>query len=149
MADVSRCLAITSVVLLSACDFTAGLIQVYRLDKSPLPVCVEETLGHVAGIADVSYAPAEVNRRTLHRFTYRAEGVEVRLDIDRNRTRPEYVQSYMVLNTVPSSELIARLRPVMTRVNRALESNCGMRGLSQGVVESCPGGLFRPNNCKP
>jgi hypothetical protein len=149
MLDVSRYLAITSVVFLSACDFTAGLTHVYRLDELPLPVCVEDTLKHVEGVTDVSYAPDEVNRRALHRFSYRAEGVEVRLDIDRNRTRPEYVQSYMVLNAVPPSELIARLRPVMTRVDQALESNCGVRGLSQGVEEYCPRGLFRPKNCKP
>lgn len=149
MLLLSRYLAITSVVFLSACDFMAGLTHEYRLDELPLPVCVEDTLRNVEGVTNVSYAPGEVNRHALHRFSYRAEGVEVRLDIDRNRSRPEYVQSYMVLNTVPPNELIARLRPVMTRVDQALESNCGMRGLSHGVKEYCPRGLFRPNNCKP
>lgn len=149
MLGVSRYLTIASAAFLSACDFTAGLTHVYRLDEVPLPVCVEGALRQVGGVTDVRYAPGEVNRRALHRFSYRAEGVEVRVDIDRNRTRPEYVQSYMVLNTVPSSELIARLRPVMARVDQALESNCGMRGLTQRAEEYCPRGLFRPNNCMP
>jgi hypothetical protein len=117
MVDVLRYLAMTSVVFLSACDLAAGLCHVYRLEQLPLSVRVEGTLRHVEGVTDVSYAPDEVNRRALHRFSYRAEGVEVRLDIGRNRTRPEYVQSYMVLNTVSPSELIARLRRVMTRVD--------------------------------
>lgn len=147
--SASRYLMIVSAVLLSACDFMGGVARVYRLDEVPLPVCVEGTLRQVAGVTDVNYAPGEVNRRALHRFSYRAEGVELRLDIERNRTRPEYYQSYMVLNTVPPQELIARLRPVMARVDRALESNCRMRGLSQGIEEYCPRGLFRPSNCIP
>ncbi len=142
-------LAVAAVVLLSACDFTAGVRRVYRLDEVPLPVCVEETLRQVAGVTNVKYAPTEVNRRAVHRFSYQAEGVDIRLDIEQKSTRPEYDHSYMRFNTVPSQELIARLRPVMARVDQSLENSCLIRGLSRGIQEHCSRGPFRSSNCQP
>jgi len=147
---VSHYLVLAGTLFLSGCDFTAGVYRVYRLNEVPLPVCVEENLRQVAGVTNVKYARnQEVNRRDLHRFSYQAEGVDVRLDIEQKSTRPEYYHSYMLFNTVPSQELIARLRPVMARIDQALETNCYLKGLSHGVQEYCPRGLFRDNKCKP
>jgi hypothetical protein len=120
---------------------------VYRLDQAPLPACIEQTLRRVPGLSEVTYAPGEVNRRALHRFSYQAEGVRVRLDIEQTPFRPEHFHSYLVFNSVPPPELVARLRPVMARVDQALENDCGMRGLSQGAREYCPRGPFRPTDC--
>lgn len=141
--------ALLSGLLLSACDFTAGVYRISSLDDVPPPACVEETLRKVVGVTNVTYAPAEVNGHPLHRFTYRAEGVNILVDIERNTARPEYRHYYKVFNTVPPKELVARLRPVMARVDDALESHCGMLGLSQKAEEHCSRGLFRPTNCTP
>jgi hypothetical protein len=143
------CLAIASCALLAACDFTAGVSRTYRLDDVPLPACVERTLRQVEGVTNVTYAPAEVNRRALHRFSYQAQGVAVRVDIEQKSIRPEYEHSYVLFNTVPSQELIARLRPIMARVDQALENSCRLRGLSRGVQEHCPRGPFRSGRCGP
>lgn len=140
---------LVSSVLLSACDFTAGVYRVSSLEEVPLPVCVEKTLRMVVGVTNVTYAPTELNGRPLHRFTYYAEGVKILLDIERDAARPEYRHYYEVFNTVPPKELVARLRPVMARVDKALEGHCGMSGLSQRAKEYCPRGLFRPTHCTP
>jgi hypothetical protein len=142
-------LVLASGAVLSACDFHGGVYRVYRLDDVPMPACVERTLRQVTGVTNVKYVPSRVDGRALHSFSYRAEGVDVRLDIEQEPVRPEYDHSYMVLNTVPAEELIARLRPVMARVDQALENDCGMRGLSRGARENCPRGPFRPSACTP
>lgn len=143
-----RRLLIASCFAFSGCDFTAGVSRVYRLDEVPLPACVQGTLRSIPGITDVRYAPEDLNQRALHRFSYRAEGVEIRVDIEEKRARPEYLHSYHVFNTVPPKELVARLRPVMAHVDEMLERRCGMRGLSKGAKEYCSRGLFRPTDCE-
>ena len=45
--------------------------------------------------------------------------------------------------------VVEEFRPVMARVDKALESHCDMSGLSQKVEEHCPRGPFRPTNCTP
>ena len=140
---------LVSGALFSACDFTAGVYRVSSLEEVPLPACVEETLRNVVGVTDVTYTPTELNGRPIHRFTYHTEGVNILVDIERKAVHPKYSQYYEVLNTVPPKELVARLRPVMSRVDKALESHCGMLRLSQEVEEHCSRGLFRPTSCTP
>lgn len=141
--------ATVSGILLSACDFTAGVYRIARLDAAPLPTCVQQTLEEIVGVANVKYAPTELNGHPLHRFTYRAEGVNVLVDIEREAARPEYLHYYEVFNTVPPKELVDRLRPVMARVDVALENRCNMVGLSRKAEEYCTRGLFRPTHCTP
>lgn len=134
-------------VLLSACDFHGGVYRAYRLDAAPLPLCVTSTLGQVAGVTNPTYTQVKVNERPLHRFTYHAEGVKVYVEVEQESIRPQYAHHYLRFNTVPPAKLVARLRPVMAEVDRALEAQCGMRGLAQGVQESCPQGPFRSTDC--
>lgn len=136
-------------ILLSACDFTAGIYRIARLDAAPLPICVQQTLAKAVGAANVKYTRTEVNGHPLHRFTYRAEGVDVLVDIEREADRPEYRHYYEVFNTVPPKALVDRLRPVMARVDRALENRCDIVGLSRKAEEYCSRGLFRSAECTP
>ena len=140
---------LVSGALLSACDFTAGVYRVSNLEQLPLPACVEETLRTVAGVTKVTYTPTELNGRPLDRFRYHAEGVNILVDIESKAAHPTYIQYYEVFNTVPPKDLVMRLRPVMVRVDKALESHCGMLGLSENIEEHCSRGLFRPTNCTP
>ena len=103
----------------------------------------------MVGVTKVVYTTTELNGRPLHRFRYHAEGVDILVDIERKAAHPTYLQYYEVFNTVPPKDLVTRLRPVMARVEKALESHCDMLGLSQKVEEHCPRGLFRPTNCTP
>lgn len=147
--DVSLFLALICSVFISGCDFMAGVSRVYDLDEAPLPACVERTLKQVPGVTNVKYAPDEVNDRPVHKFTYHVEGVDVRLDIEQKSFRPRYHHSYLLFNVVPPQEQVARLRPVMARVDQALEINCRIQGLSKGVREYCPRGPFRSTSCRP
>jgi hypothetical protein len=149
MSCIIRYAALAGGLLLCGCDFTAGVYRFYPMEEAPLPACVEQALRQVPGVTKVSYNREErgFGRPTLERFSYEAEGVPVRLDLELKSKRPEYHHSYMVLNTVPPKELLDRLRPVMAGVDRTLETRCHIAGLSAGVQEGCPRGLFRESRC--
>lgn len=143
----SHVTVLLSTVILSACDFYGGVYREYRLDETPVSSCVQSSLAQVAGVTDATYEPTEVNGRPVDRFTYHAEGVKLYIDIEQKRARPGYIHYYRVFNTVPSEDLVARLRPVMQRVDLALETHCHLEGLAQGAEESCSRGPFRATDC--
>src|SRR4030095_6668525 len=149
MRRCESCVMVLACVLISACDFTGGVYRISHLDEEPLPACVEETLRQVAGVTNVTFAATERNGIPIHRFTYHAESVELLVDIERKPVRPEYNHYYEVFNTVPPEELVARLRPIMARVDEALETNCQMRALSRDTKEYCARGPFRSGDCIP
>jgi hypothetical protein len=128
-----------TVTSLAACDTLYGITRRASLSVAPDLSCIEAAIRSVPEVRsverrDVEGAPtltfAGVHRDELHYFTYAIEGTGATLMLTVDyKGEAELDQSCVYLNTpVPEAELDA-IRPVMIRIENALEERCGVTPL--------------------
>jgi hypothetical protein len=52
---------------------------------------------------------------------------------------PRFEHTFLSINQVPPQEDIDHIRPIMDRVESAVETSCGLSGFSMSIVEECSG----------
>jgi len=144
------------VVLLAAmpcasCDIFYGVFHSAR-DVSPIPSdsCVVNAIGAIPGITNVS-SGVEAGGRPLtlhgvekpdeiHRFFYEYHGIRSSFFISVSyQGHADYFHDFIDINRKPSQDVIDRLHPVFSEVDRVLQTQCGMTNLALKVHETCRG----------
>lgn len=135
--------------MVSACDLEYGVRRSAPIQTDPTPECVEQVLRSTAGIATVEHQQMDGGRpltlsgiqapTIVQSFFYQGpdhvRGVlQYTKDYD---GRLVFWQSNLGLNQVPPQEEVTATRPVMRRIELALEIRCGLVGLASHVTEWC------------
>ena len=146
---ISRMLLVALIGPLSACDFIYGVSRSAPIHVDPTPECVERVLRSTPGIASVEHKE-ELGSRPLtwtgiksptriETFFYQGPSnvhgvLQYTKDYD---GRLSFSQSNIGLNRVPPQEVVTATRLVMRKIEIALDSQCGLIGLSTQVTEWC------------
>jgi hypothetical protein len=133
----------------SACDFVYGVSRSAPIQVDPTPECVERVLRSTPGIDSVEHQQSARGRpltmtgfqspTLVENFFYQGPGnVRAVLQYTKDYAgRLKFSQSTLGFNRVPPQEDITATRPVMRKVELALESECGLSGLAAHVTEWC------------
>lgn len=128
-----------------ACSVLYGITRRTDLSEPPSFACVEKAIRSVDEIEDVQYVVEEGGRPLtlsgigppvgLHYFSYTsgraAATLLIRVDSEGN---VEFDQSFTSRNRLPQEEIDAA-RSLMVRVEAAIETQCGVPGLTERMTE--------------
>ena len=146
---IGRMLTFALIVSLSGCDVLYGVRRSAPIHSDPTPECVERVLRSTPEIASVEHKQETGGRpltwtgikspTVVENFLYQGpnnvQGVlQYTKDYD---GRMAFWQSNIEMNRVPPQEVITATRPVMRKVELALEAQCGLIGLATHVAEWC------------
>jgi len=136
-------------VCTSACDVLYGVHRSAPIDNDPSPECVERVLHAMPEIATVRHEQVLGSRPLtwsgLHEpdvfqnFFYQGpDHIIGVLQYSKDyRGRMSLSQSNLELNRVPPQADVTATRPVMKRIESALEAQCGLRNLTSKITEWC------------
>jgi hypothetical protein len=145
----SRILMFALIGSLSACDFLYGVRRSAPIQVDPTPECVERVLWNTPGVDSVEHKQSNGDRpltlsgikspTLVETFFCKGPGnVRAVLQYTKDYAgRLEFWQSNLDLNRAPPQEDITATRPIMRKVELALESECGLSGLAAHVTEWC------------
>jgi hypothetical protein len=138
-------------LLLTGCDPVYGISRSACVPLMPPPDSVASAIRDTPGVDQVEYRFSEEGEPLtltgikapdqVHTFSYRG-GSNVRGSLQFTvdyRGTVEYSQSLMMMGRHPPQEWIDATRPVMLKIEQRLERDCGLKGLSDAVVERCIG----------
>lgn len=146
---ISLALALATMGSLSACDPIYGVRRSSPIHSDPTTECVERVLRATPGIQTVEYKHWTGERpltwtgikspTLVEAFIYQGpSNVRGVLQYTKDYSgRLTFEQSDVRMGGVPSQEEINATRPIMIKVEHALESQCGLVGLALHVKEQC------------
>ena len=134
--QASRAIAVVPVLFIASCDSFYGIESRANV-RGPVDIpCVNSVLARVPGVGEVTYRRSE-NRSTeilpkqreiltvTHLWTYGEDGGDI-LQIDQTPNGWDYRNARSRMGkAVPHAE-IARFQPLMLKVNKAIQSRCGL-----------------------
>lgn len=136
---------------LAGCDTINGVTRVSS-DIGPVPVdayqCVADAITNMEDVELVRYTVDEGSRPltlsgveapdVVHSYWYRYSGIGAGMQlVMKYDGRVEFRQSHIRINGTPSQADIDVIRPLMTRIEKAVADQCGITALETGVSEKC------------
>jgi hypothetical protein len=146
---ISPMFALAMMGYLSACDPIYGVKRSAPIHADPTTECVERVLRATPGIASVKYKQSTGGRpltwtgikspTLVETFFYEGpNNVRGVLQYEKDYAgRFTFAQMDLRLGQSPPQEEVSATRPVMRKVEYALESQCGLVELASHVAEQC------------
>jgi len=142
---------VLSAMVLAACDPIYGVTRHAKVGFMPDPAKVRAIIEHVRGVDEVRYQQIEgskpltlggIQRTTeVYTFSYRG-GSDVhgalQFEVD-YQNRVEYRQTLLQMFQPPPQQWIDATLPVMQRIESRLETQAGLSGLRNSVMQRCDG----------
>ena len=135
---------------LVACDTYSGVTRSAEVSHLPSAECVVHALESIPGVTNVRHELDQGEEAVtwsgiqspdaIHSYFYDFEGLHGHLYFTQDyEGRVEFYQAYGRLNATPPQEEIDTIYPVMRALEKQLEQDCGLIGLTLSVVEGCQG----------
>jgi hypothetical protein len=152
---ISPMFALAMIGSLSACDPIYGVKRSAPIYTDPTTECVERVLLATPGIASVNYKEWTGGRpltwsgikppTIVETFSYHGpNNVRGALQYEKDYAgRFTFAQTDLNVGQRVPQEEVSATRPIMRRVEYALESQCGLVGLTSQIREQCWGGKCR------
>lgn len=135
---------------MSGCDFWNGVIREYSLASPVEYSCVESVLAGHPMVEEYQYTQEYGGRELtwgglqkpdqVHRFSYRLSGSEYWTSFyfrARYNGMIEYRHAFGCLNCTPPQEEVDKFHPFMLDLERMLERECALSGVTDGATEYC------------
>lgn len=127
------------------CEREYGVVRTTVLARLPDLSCISRVLEATSGINSVRVASAGDDEPSgapdpgdHHYFFFEGPRVDGELlVVVEEQGTIRFSQSFVLVNEKPPQEVIDTTRAVMRTVERRLEADCGMKGLSADVQEIC------------
>ena len=137
-----RILAVLALILASACERSYGIHRKALVEEIPDGECVRRILDTTPGITSVEEHGTSIREDSppsdSHDFFYEGPQVKAILSISRGREGAVLILQYFsMVNWKPPQVMIDSTRAVMIEVERRLEAECGVKGLTSKVQEVC------------
>jgi hypothetical protein len=136
-------LALTALWLLG-CEEEYGIYRSANLSEYPDLACIERVLNDTPGIARVEESPAGPRSAEApgagdhHYFFYEGPEVEAHLAIIVEANgRVAFSQALVQVDQKPSQAMVDATRATMRELEKRLERECGIGGLTAAVHEVC------------
>jgi len=112
--------------------------------------CITNAVQSVPGVSNVEYRSESGGRPLtihgiekpdeIHRYIYQYSGLTGNFYFRVNyKGGVDYNHTYFDINRTPPQNEIDEIRPVMFKIEQAIETECGVKGFTSGVVERCSG----------
>ena len=145
VVSVLRAFGVLVLTWLFGCDRDYGIIRGADLTRFPDPKCVRRVLDATPGLSSVREASFDndAQRRASqpgdhHYFFYEGPRVEGHLAIIVEEPgHISFRQSFLRVAEKPPQDMIDATRAVMRSVEKRLEAECEVAGLSAAVYELC------------
>jgi len=137
-------------MIITGCDSIRGVSHIRNESPYPDQACIKKAVLAVPGISEFDYRGETGGRpltvhgiekpNQIHRYLYKYSKLNGNFYFIVNyEGKTEFHHTYIGINRTPPQKEIDLMRPVMFKIEKEIEKQCGLAGFSAGVIEHCMG----------